>query len=111
MFNKGMSYHSPPSSWTETKIIKWRVLNDQTCPYLYINIMIIGIYKNIAGTYYFKTLPKYCFCFNLKKNSTVYQGVRRHCINYFWVINELYCAVALRALNIADIKPKALHDP
>lgn len=67
MFNKGMSYHSPPSSWTEAKIIKWRVLNDQTCPYLYINIMIIGIYKNIAGTYYFKTLPKYCFCFNLKK--------------------------------------------
>lgn len=60
---------------------------------------------------YIRTLPKYCFCFNLKKNSTVYQGVRRHCINYFWVINELYCAVALRALNIADIKPKALHDP
>lgn len=113
MFVEGMNHYSPRSSSVEAKIIKLRVSNYQVCPYLYINIIFHCDYwdvcKNIAGTYYSKTLLK-SFCFNLKKN-LLSKSQKAYCINYFWVTNELYCAIALSALNIADIKPKVLHDP
>lgn len=48
--------------------------------------------------------------FKSKKNLSIKKS-ELYWINCFWVINELDYAVALKALNIANIKAKVFHNP